>query len=111
MDEPLPVLKNFEATPPDPPEPWWTRYFAYVFFILAMPFVSAIIALGWDVYNSNRHRMHPSAEQFGIIVEQDMFIAAVLGLVGSVIASVFWEVRVIRTRRQQDGANDGARNR
>ena len=105
MDEQLPVLKNFEATPPDPPEPWWKRYFAYVFCILAMPFVCAGLALGWDVYYSDRYFYRQTADELGAIVEQDMFIAAVLGLVGSVIASVLWEVREIRSRRQKDGAS------
>ncbi len=45
-DPQLPVLEDFQVAPtePSPPEPWWTRYFSYIFFCCAATAIASGVA-------------------------------------------------------------------
>ncbi len=105
MDEHLPVLKDFEpeSEPPEAPEPWWKRYYAYIFFTVALPVVCAGMAYGADVYGYSKHWIlrNRSPDEIWDVMKWDMTMAAVIGLGTAVILSVAWEVREIQARRNK----------
>jgi hypothetical protein len=101
MDEQLPVLKDFkaEAEPPEPPEPWWKRGFAYAFFTVAL----AVFFMGDCVYQNisgSRHHWRLSDGWLTI----DVVASGILGLVVGVGVCVGYEMR------QRAGRSDSAKS-
>jgi hypothetical protein len=116
MDEQLPTLRNFKAAlaEPEPPEPWWKRYYSYVFFTVAL----SLIAMGKEAYDlygdygSNRSNWRYSydamtgtttratSEQIQSWIIMHLAIAGVVGFVLGTIGSIGFEMSV-RKKRQR----------
>jgi len=121
MDKQLPTLKNFKAirAEPEPPEPWWKRYYSYVFFCL----IVVVFSMGyrfWDLGGNIRYgdqtsfwrswyghdymreysRSMPPAE-FNHWLMRQLTIAGVVGLAIAVVLCYCFEQAELANRRKK----------
>jgi uncharacterized BrkB/YihY/UPF0761 family membrane protein len=94
MDQQPPTLGNLGGieAEPQPPEPWWKRCYAYLFFMLMLAVIGAGAGFYFNVMFM-RHRfydMKHEAEHMGAL-KQEMIVVGALGFALAAVISLMWE--------------------
>jgi hypothetical protein len=101
MDKQLPTVENFKAieAEPEPPEPWWKRYYSYIFYCAVATAGSSGYELldlyGWfDSHNYAREmEASLSPDDYRAWLGWHIGWAALIGLGGAVSLCLVYETK------------------